>query len=405
MLSRIAARHSTSFAVMVQYPSVCRWVKWAEVVHRQSFVQPLGGSFLPKSGPWSLKFLHPTKVSSLAMLMGFTLGKSNPVPTFFVKKDQNPSLQMCSIEARTNLEKLKHREIELFICGRGFFVAIFNNIEDKGSIFDKGPWFSVVVMNMAILQEIALLILHRNQRGKHLKRKNSLKFAEEGTIEENPPKPQSSRSKPSKLTGSTKKRRGRKSKVELRTIKAKKAINLSNQLRIDKMEMPNQRQETKIEFVIKVANFIWKDSKFGKIDATGKSGECWSSIWEEIRVSNPQNVILSSDFNSILELEDKRGGIFTHDPVRDSIKQGIIEFELVDICPKTGWFTWNNRRMGSSSISERLDIFLISSSLLNIYSAVETNVLRGSHSNHWLVFFHFDQAMIPSGKRENLHME
>ncbi|XP_059064693.1 uncharacterized protein LOC131856787 [Cryptomeria japonica] len=75
-----------------------------------------------------------------------------------------------------------------------------------------------------------------------------------------------------------------------------------------------------------------------------------AKLWEEIRNCIAKNgnkkIIIGGDFNVILELADKRGGI--RKVTRDILdfRNFIQKIEVVDCKPTDGWFTWNNRRQG-----------------------------------------------------------
>jgi len=69
---------------------------------------------------------------------------------------------------------------------------------------------------------------------------------------------------------------------------------------------------------------------------------------------------MGGDFNSILSLEEKRGGLARLGPSSELLRQNIDLLHLSDVKPLNGLFTWNNQRVGNDVISERLDRFLVS---------------------------------------------
>jgi hypothetical protein len=61
----------------------------------------------------------------------------------------------------------------------------------------------------------------------------------------------------------------------------------------------------------------------------------------------------------ILNNKEKRGGSTIKDPFREKMEDLIVEWDMVDIKPKKGKFTWSNKRLGPGHITIRLDIFLL----------------------------------------------
>lgn len=57
--------------------------------------------------------------------------------------------------------------------------------------------------------------------------------------------------------------------------------------------------------------------------------------------------------------------------------------QLVDIPPKNGLYTWNNRRGGENRIASRLDRFLISENILLEGTTVDSDILPSGGSDHW----------------------
>lgn len=56
---------------------------------------------------------------------------------------------------------------------------------------------------------------------------------------------------------------------------------------------------------------------------------------------------------------------------------------MVDIYPKSGMFTWNNRRGGDRLIASHLDRFLISESIIMDGITTESDILPSGGSDHW----------------------
>ena len=73
--------------------------------------------------------------------------------------------------------------------------------------------------------------------------------------------------------------------------------------------------------------------------------------------------IYVGDFNMITTFVKRKGGIRTLNRDAKAFNNFIQEANLVDILPKNGMFTWNNKRGGDRQISFRLDHFLIVDSI------------------------------------------
>ena len=79
---------------------------------------------------------------------------------------------------------------------------------------------------------------------------------------------------------------------------------------------------------------------------------------------NPINIIIAGDLNVTLAAEEKKGGSPVRDPAREWVEDIILDWELEDIKPSRGKFTWMNKRRAPSHIAARLDRFLVQSSFL-----------------------------------------
>eukprot|EP00253_Pinus_taeda_P032686 PITA_32686 len=95
------------------------------------------------------------------------------------------------------------------------------------------------------------------------------------------------------------------------------------------------------------------------------------------------NFILGGDFNMITSLLEKKGGLQKLNRDGECFIDFIDNARLVDVYPKHGKFTWNNRRGGERLISSKLDRFLVSENLLLDGTVVESNILPSGGSDHW----------------------
>ena len=64
------------------------------------------------------------------------------------------------------------------------------------------------------------------------------------------------------------------------------------------------------------------------------------------------------------------------------VEELIQNWDLNDLKPKLGRYTWSNHRAGAANISARLDRFLINSSLIDVQSLVSTKILPKLSSDH-----------------------
>ena len=94
------------------------------------------------------------------------------------------------------------------------------------------------------------------------------------------------------------------------------------------------------------------------------------------------NIIIAGDLNVTLCQEEKRGGSLVRDPIRETIDEIILDWDLMDIKPSSGKYTWNNRRIGPGHIATRLDRFLIQDSFLLLGLNLSSKILPFRVSDH-----------------------
>ena len=76
------------------------------------------------------------------------------------------------------------------------------------------------------------------------------------------------------------------------------------------------------------------------------------------------NVILARDLKITLSQDEKKGGSLVRDPIRELVDEIILAWDLSDVIPSKGKYTWNNKRLGPRHIAARLDQFLVQDTFL-----------------------------------------
>ena len=94
------------------------------------------------------------------------------------------------------------------------------------------------------------------------------------------------------------------------------------------------------------------------------------------------SAIYGGDFNMITSLNEKKGGTRALGNDALAFNSFIPDVNLVDVQPRTGNFTWNNRRRGDMIIASRLDRFLISERILLEGNIINSNILPSGGLDH-----------------------
>eukprot|EP00253_Pinus_taeda_P035653 PITA_35653 len=82
----------------------------------------------------------------------------------------------------------------------------------------------------------------------------------------------------------------------------------------------------------------------------------------------------------------------------EAFENFIETAKLVDVYPKSGSFTWNNRRGGNKLRASRLDRFLISESIIMDGITVESDILPSGGSDHWPISLIVEVSGTPRNK-------
>ncbi|GLJ28744.1 hypothetical protein SUGI_0566570 [Cryptomeria japonica] len=88
---------------------------------------------------------------------------------------------------------------------------------------------------------------------------------------------------------------------------------------------------------------------------TEEKKRVWKEISDQIRMVDSEKVIVVRDFNALLNNEEKFGGLRMNARVMEDFKDFVTDNKLFDVIPKSGNFTWTNRRANFSRILKRLD--------------------------------------------------
>lgn len=109
---------------------------------------------------------------------------------------------------------------------------------------------------------------------------------------------------------------------------------------------------------------------------------CWDSLKDYLQLKDLDNIIIGGDLNVTLALIEKKGGSIVRDPAREWVEDIMFDWELEDIKPTKGKYTWSNKRVGPWHIAARLDRFLVQSSFLLLGLTPSYSILLHSVSDH-----------------------
>jgi hypothetical protein len=109
---------------------------------------------------------------------------------------------------------------------------------------------------------------------------------------------------------------------------------------------------------------------------------CWDSLKSFLQQRNTENIIIVGDLNITLASSEKKGGSPVRDPAREWVEDLIMDWDLEDIKPVRGKYTWSNKRLGPGHIAARLDRFLIQTSFLTLGLAASSKILPNYTSDH-----------------------
>ncbi|XP_059066192.1 uncharacterized protein LOC131857542 [Cryptomeria japonica] len=113
-----------------------------------------------------------------------------------------------------------------------------------------------------------------------------------------------------------------------------------------------------------------------------------------------EKVIVAGDFNAILNNKEKTGGLRMNARVMEDFRDFVTDNNLFDVIPKSGNFTWTNRRANFSRISERLDKIFTGTCWIRGQFDLETTIMPLTLSDHFPVQLNYFTLMAKDKSRE-----
>eukprot|EP00253_Pinus_taeda_P034046 PITA_34046 len=80
--------------------------------------------------------------------------------------------------------------------------------------------------------------------------------------------------------------------------------------------------------------------------STGEKKICWESIRGLADSEALENIIIAEDLNLTLSLAEKCGGSIARDPTCEWVEDLLQDWDMIDIKPSSGKYTWSNKRLG-----------------------------------------------------------
>jgi hypothetical protein len=117
---------------------------------------------------------------------------------------------------------------------------------------------------------------------------------------------------------------------------------------------------------------------------------CWDSLKIFLNAHNTENLIIVGDLNVTLSSTEKKGGSPVRDPAREWVEDLMIDWDLEDVKPDRGKYTWSNKRVGPGHIAARLDRFLVQSSFLTFGLMARSKILPNYTSDHKPILLSLD---------------
>jgi hypothetical protein len=118
-------------------------------------------------------------------------------------------------------------------------------------------------------------------------------------------------------------------------------------------------------------------------------------FWEKIEARgllDLDNLIIAGDLNLTTSVGEVWGASATQDTLADYFSTLFLAHHLVDYAPDFLTPTWRNGRVGSDSISKRLDHFLISDHFISTEDRIRSWVNFPFLSDHAPIILHLDSS-------------
>jgi hypothetical protein len=109
---------------------------------------------------------------------------------------------------------------------------------------------------------------------------------------------------------------------------------------------------------------------------------CWNSLSVFKTSMDLSSYIIGGDFNSHLNSGEEKGGSEVRDPFSKKLSDLISDWDLQDVKPSKGKYTWNNRRSGLCHIAACLDHFLINCNFLLSPLEISSHILPSTINDH-----------------------
>lgn len=128
---------------------------------------------------------------------------------------------------------------------------------------------------------------------------------------------------------------------------------------------------------------------YGLIKTEDKA-RVWNELSNRVKTIGKDWLVIVGDFNAILDLNDKNGGLRKSNRVMEDFREFVAVNEVFDVVPKNGQFTLTNRRLNFMRILERLDKFLVGSKWMEGQYSLAYSTLSNSIFDHFPVQLELD---------------
>jgi hypothetical protein len=124
---------------------------------------------------------------------------------------------------------------------------------------------------------------------------------------------------------------------------------------------------------------------------------CWDTLKDYLLLNELENIIIGGDLNVTLAATEKKGGSIVRDPAREWVEDIMSDWELEDVKPTKGKYTWSNKRVGPGHIAARLDRFLVHNSFMLPGLTPSSSILPHSVSDNKpiLLYISHDKNLRP----------